>query len=92
MDVTGIGVVLDVSAGHAYNCVLVSEDGKVDLRMVEPQTDQWDHRAVPGYSAQVTYVHRFGTFKVAIGEMLPGAPGSPLMLYHTFPTLEEASA
>ena len=39
-DVNDIGVVLNVSAGHAYNCVLVSEDGKVDLRTVEPQTDQ----------------------------------------------------
>ena len=50
--VNGIGIVLDYSAGHAYNCVLVWEDGEVDLRMVEPQTDQWVHRAVPGYSAQ----------------------------------------
>ncbi len=51
--VNGIGVVLDVSAGNAYNCALGSEyDGKVDLWMVESQTDKRDHRAVPGYSAQ----------------------------------------
>lgn len=49
--VNGIGIVIDISAGHAYNCVLTYDDGKLDLQIVEPQTDELIHRAVPGYSA-----------------------------------------
>lgn len=50
--VNGIGIVIDTSASHAYNCLLTYDDGKLDLQMVEPQTDEVIHRSVPGYSAR----------------------------------------
>ncbi|MDE0041266.1 MAG: hypothetical protein OXT74_04470, partial [Candidatus Poribacteria bacterium] len=33
-DINGIGVVIDISACHAYNCVLADGSGRFDLLMV----------------------------------------------------------
>ena len=38
--VNGIGLVVDYSGGHAYNCILVREGNDLTLRIVEPQTDR----------------------------------------------------
>ena len=38
-DINGIGIVIDVSARHAYNCVLSDDGGRLDLLTFEPQTD-----------------------------------------------------
>lgn len=38
--VNGIGVVVDISAGHAYNAILCNDDGKLHVKWVEPQTDE----------------------------------------------------
>ena len=50
--VNGIGIVIDTSAGHAYNCVLTYDDGGVGLQMIEPQTDEAVDSSDQGYSAR----------------------------------------
>ncbi len=38
--VNGIGIVVDFSGRHAYNCLLVStSDGGLEIKVVEPQSD-----------------------------------------------------
>ena len=37
-----VGVMVDVSASHAYNAALVHEDGVVRIMFIEPQTDETD--------------------------------------------------
>ena len=46
------GIVIDTSAGHAYNCVLTCDDGEIGLQMVESQTDELVDSADRGYSAR----------------------------------------
>lgn len=38
--INGIGIVTDIGAGHAYNAILCNDDGKLEIKLVEPQTDQ----------------------------------------------------
>ena len=42
LGVNGVGIVLDYSGGHAYNCLLVKDTAKGGcyLRLVEPQSDR----------------------------------------------------
>lgn len=37
--INGIGLVMDFSAGHAYNAVLCDDEGRLYISVVEPQTD-----------------------------------------------------
>ena len=37
-----VGVMVDVSASHAYNAALVHDDGAVRIMFIEPQTDETD--------------------------------------------------
>ena len=59
-DINGIGVVIDVSAYHAYNCVLADDGGRFDLLMVEPQTDLYAATRECIYRASIPIVNSYG--------------------------------
>ena len=40
-DVNGVAIVFDTSGKHCYNAVVVSENGKMAFRLVEPQSDKF---------------------------------------------------
>lgn len=39
--VNGVGLVIDFSGHHAYNCVLVHKDNDLSVEFIEPQNDQF---------------------------------------------------
>ena len=39
--VNGVGTVVDFSGSHAYNVVMVDEDGELVFKFMEPQNDRW---------------------------------------------------
>lgn len=38
-DINGCGIVIDGSGGHAYSALLINNDGKLEIAVVEPQDD-----------------------------------------------------
>ena len=57
LGVNGVGLVIDISAAHAYNAVLVvSGTGELMVKFLEPQTDRWVFPGDPGYALQAGVV------------------------------------
>ena len=54
--VSAAGVVCDVSAGHAYNALLVASASGVDLRAFEPQTDRFVMLGQKNYQASEGFI------------------------------------
>ena len=50
LGLNGVGIVVDVSAGHAYNVILVNDGGCCKAVFVEPQNDRIIFAPRPGYS------------------------------------------
>ena len=67
-EINGVARVLDSSAGHSYNAVLISEDGKTcSWKEVEPQADIFVSDEGSKGSSGVTITAPDGAYKAALG-------------------------
>lgn len=52
LKVNGVGYVIDVSGGHAYNALLVADGDGVAVSFLEPQNDRLVMQPAPQYAMQ----------------------------------------
>lgn len=55
-EINGVGIVVDGSGGHAYCSLLVVDDGKLSVAVVEPQNDQFILKPEGMYAARRGFI------------------------------------
>ena len=55
-EINGVGIVVDGSGGHAYCSLLVVEDGKLSIAIVEPQNDIFILKTEGMYAAKFGFI------------------------------------
>lgn len=55
-DINGVGIVVDGSGGHAYNSVLIADNDRLSIGIVEPQNDLYVLKAQGMYKARYGFI------------------------------------